>query len=103
MRDRSGAYLHDDPRRAKTGERDGDQRAARDFQGKSVQPGGSAGPHLGECEPQALMSFSVTAFNRRRTMASGKRQSITVVLLILGIGIWLTQSREGYFEWQAWI
>ena len=36
-------------------------------------------------------------------MASGKRQSITTVLLVLGIGVWLTQSREGYFEWQAWI
>jgi hypothetical protein len=36
-------------------------------------------------------------------MASRRRQLLVAVLLVLGIGVWLTQRREGYFEWEAWI
>jgi dolichyl-phosphate-mannose-protein mannosyltransferase len=34
-------------------------------------------------------------------MASGKRQLIAVVLLVLGIGVWLTQPSEAYPGWEA--
>ena len=36
-------------------------------------------------------------------MTSGRRQLLTIVLLVLGIGVWLTQSSDAHGGWEAWL